>query len=166
MRTAENAFWSSVLATSAMTIAMIAFHREGGKRVWPLPPATLGRDLTPDVVASGIKSEGRQELTMLSHFGFGLLCASIYAAFKSNNKNDSTSRAIGSGILFGSGVWLTSYFGWIPAAGLRTAGPKLPARQNLMMLACHWVWGACLGYAENAFRKDDVRLLDGNRPTP
>jgi hypothetical protein len=55
-----------------------------------------------------------------------------------------------SGLLYGPLVWAVSYLGWVPLSGALQPATRHPAPRNMLMLAVHLVWGACLsrGFAE------------------
>jgi len=52
-----------------------------------------------------------------------------------------------AGLAFGSGVWLVSYWGWLPSLGILPPPDQDRPGRQLSMLAAHWVFGATLGLA-------------------
>lgn len=160
MNTVQNGIWSGILATGPMTLAMFSMQRslpESEKS--PLPPATLTFESTK-LVAKKVSPSARADLTMLSHFAYGISCALIYSAAQ---KLAPKAPAIVKGGVFGLGVWAISYLGWTPLAGFRASAPNMPARRNAMMIAAHLVWGAALGYSEQVLRESGNQMLDGRR---
>lgn len=161
MNTVQNGFWSGVLATGPMTLAMFAWQRKlPVLERSPLPPATLTDQVTKSFrVNSLIPSNRRADLTMTSHFAFGITTGILYSFLSRRIKAPPVLK----GSLFGLSVWAASYLGWIPAAGLRASAFKMPTRRNELMVAAHMVWGACLGFAENELARSGNQMLDGTR---
>jgi hypothetical protein len=115
-------------ATMAMTAAMRALHRRLAEDDrYPLPP----REITASLVGEKDHSALR---TILAHFGFGAAAGALYAAIP---------RAP-SGLIFGPLVWVASYLGWVPAGRILVPATHHPQTRNLLMIAVHVVWGACL----------------------
>jgi uncharacterized membrane protein YagU involved in acid resistance len=115
-------------ATMAMTIAMRAFARElDPVHRYPLPP----REITEDVLHSG---RSAPMTTVLAHFGFGAVAGALYGLLPPRMP----------GLIYGPAVWAASYLGWVPAAHILVPATRHPAQRNLLMIAVHLVWGACL----------------------
>ena len=55
------------------------------------------------------------------------------------------AAAIGAGMLFGLGVWTSSYLGWLPATGVRHSPRRDPPARTKLLIASHLVWGAAAG---------------------
>lgn len=118
-------------ATLPMTWVMRHLHRRlPPSERYPLPPRELGETLP----ALGLRPS---TATLLYHFLYGALAGSGLAAL-------TARRDLGTGALFGVGVWAGSYLGWIPAAGLLRSAAGHPPRRNGLMLVAHLAWGACL----------------------
>jgi uncharacterized membrane protein YagU involved in acid resistance len=164
MNSAENGIWAGALATGPMTLAMFGLQRYlPTAEKSPLPPATLTSQITQTVgVDQSLAANQRADLTMVSHFGYGIVCGLIYAF---GTRRFSSSPVL-KGSLFGFGVWAASYLGWIPAVGLRASAFKMPAKRNGLMILAHLVWGASLGFAENELRTSGHQMLDGHRKAP
>jgi uncharacterized membrane protein YagU involved in acid resistance len=127
-----------------------------------LPPALLTRDVQNKTgLMTDTSSEIQQELTMLSHYGYGALGGIIYAALASK----SSAHPIIKGSAFGLGVWGASYYGLIPGLDLNPSGKTLSNKRNLMMIAAHIAWGASLGFAEHELRTLGNTLLNGKNGT-
>ena len=90
------------------------------------------------------------DLTLAAHFLYGAGCGALIAA---------ANPRIGpfSGAMAGGAVWLTSYMGWIPAAGVLKPATEHPLRRNAVMLGAHFVWGWSTAEA--------IRELDAARET-
>lgn len=118
-------------ATMAMTAAMRALHaRLEPHDRYPLPPREITEATLP------VKGRAAGTATILSHFGYGAVSGAIYGALP---------RGL-PGLVYGPAVWAASYLGWIPAAHILKPATRHPAERNLLMLAVHLVWGACLAF--------------------
>jgi hypothetical protein len=121
---------AGTIGTMAMTSAMRRLHqRLPDEERYPLTPR--------EIIDSAIdpEEESGRDLTTLSHFAYGAACGAILAA-----ANPRPGK--GEGAAAGVAVWLASYMGWIPAAGLLKPATRHPARRNLMMIGVHFIWGA------------------------
>jgi uncharacterized membrane protein YagU involved in acid resistance len=117
------------VATMAMTAAMRRLHKRlPGKERYPLTP----REIVDSAVAP--PSGAAADLTLVAHFLYGASCGALIAA---------ANPRIGpfSGAVAGGAVWLTSYMGWIPAAGILKPAIQHPLRRNAVMLGAHLAWG-------------------------
>lgn len=164
MTTAQNGIWAGLLATGPMTLAMFALQRRlPSVEKSPLPPATLTSQITQQVgVDQKLSRDRREDLTMISHFGYGAACGLLYAfGFKKFH-----NKPLLKGSAFGLGVWAASYLGWIPLFGLRANAYDMPARRNGLMILAHLIWGASLAYSENEMRRFGNQMLDGHRRAP
>lgn len=151
--------WSSVMATSSMTMAMFEAHKhlpEDEKS--PLPPAVLTQDVQEKTSLDfNTSPELQEELTMISHYGYGALGGIVYAALAAKSKTHPVIK----GSLFGLSVWAGSYFGLIPGLNLTPSAAQMTKKRNLMMALAHIAWGASLGFAEQELRQKGQKLLDG-----
>jgi uncharacterized membrane protein YagU involved in acid resistance len=147
------------MATSSMKMAMSQIHRSLPRRQQtPLPPAILTRDIqkkTP--LPDNLSSEMQQELTMISHFGYGALGGIVFAALSPKISKSPLLK----GTLFGLGVWAGSYYGLTPSLGLAPQAKHMTKSRNAMMILAHIVWGASLAYSEEELRTKGQALLDG-----
>jgi hypothetical protein len=118
-------------ATLPMTCAMRRMHeRLPLQERYPLPP----RELSEDLPSFGMRTS---IATLLHHFLYGAGAGGTFAVL-------SGRRDAATGAVFGVAVWMASYLGWIPAAGMLRSGTGHPARRNGLMLISHLVWGASL----------------------
>jgi uncharacterized membrane protein YagU involved in acid resistance len=90
-------------------------------------------------VAHELDSSARSAATMVSHFGYGAAAGAVYAALLEPRANP-----LPKGLLFGLIVWVASYVGWLPAAGILRPASEHPPRRNLLMIAAHLIWGVAL----------------------
>jgi uncharacterized membrane protein YagU involved in acid resistance len=132
------------LATAPMTLAMLAAK--------PLMPAHEREDLPPEQVTSGvlrqagvedqISGQSEEQLAMAAHFLFGAAAGGLYSLVA---PRDRQARAA-CGALFGLGVWTASYFGYLPALGVRHSAEHDSAGRHLQLALSHIVWGATTGW--------------------
>jgi len=121
-------------ATLPMTVAMNRLHRHLPLcQRYPLPP----REITESLPKMSL---GASAATVLHHFLFGAAGGALFAAL-------TRRRDLARGSAFGVIVWLTSYLGWIPAAGLLRPATDHHGLRNALMIAVHLVWGSVLSLA-------------------
>ena len=130
-------------ATFPMTLVMAALHgRLPARQRTPLPPRLITEDLTERAGFS--PREVRRPLVWLGHFGYGALCGALASPLLGR------APGPGAGVLFGAAVWAASYFGLVPALGLRPSGPRETPERNGLMLIAHLAFGAALAAALRA----------------
>lgn len=134
-RTLAEGAAAGALATGAMTAFMRGAQRAGA--LGRLPP----RIITAEALdAAGVERTRKEEqaLGMVNHFLFGAGAGALYALLPRRHPT------LWGGMLFGSAVWLVSYWGWVPALGILPPPPEdRPGRPTAMVIA-HWVFGASL----------------------
>ncbi len=140
---------SGLLATLPMTLAMELLHRRlPARQRSPLPPwwitrRTLGRAGLGD----GLRLSGYPAVwqwtpaTLAGHFAYGAAAGALYAPLARAVRLPALPGGIGFGLL----VWLASYLGWLPVAGLFPPATEQPKERNLLMVGAHALWGAVLG---------------------
>lgn len=125
---------AGVAGTLAMTAAMRRMHRElPHKENYPLPP----REIIDSVAAKADVALGddiARDVTTAAHFAYGAASGALLGAA-------NVMMGPVSGASAGVGIWLASYMGWIPAAGILKPATDHPPRRNLLMIAAHLVWG-------------------------
>ena len=128
-------------ATGPMTIGMILLHRWlPARHRYSLPP----REITVQLAKkAGVKldPEARAALTLVNHFGYGAMAATIYSLAELRIPAPASIK----GAIFGALVWLVSYFGLLPAVGILEPATKHPPSRNALMLVVHLVWGLVVG---------------------
>jgi uncharacterized membrane protein YagU involved in acid resistance len=130
-------------ATAPMSISMLlGWTLLPRREKYALPPRLITEEVAE---RTGIEQKrGEDELvglTILSHFGYGALSGSIYALFEQRVRIHSSLK----GALAGLAIWIGSYLGWLPAAGILRPATRHPWRRNLLMILAHLVWGVTLG---------------------
>jgi len=120
---------AGICATMAMTAAMRALHSQLDREDrYPLPPREITQGTLP------VRGEAAAASTMLAHFGFGAAAGAVYGVLPKGIP----------GLVYGPLVWFASYLGWVPAARILIPATRHPPERNLLMIAVHLVWGACL----------------------
>jgi uncharacterized membrane protein YagU involved in acid resistance len=157
MDSLQKGFWSGVMATSVMTLAMLAAEETNPE---PLPPAELADDLTPEAIKPET-SNRRSDTTMIAHFGFGVALATLYSLLQGREKTTTIKDAVQKGSAFGLLIWTSSYLGWIPGLGYRPAAKKLSFATNNMMIGAHIVYGSVLGFVNRILSRAGNQILDG-----
>lgn len=154
--------WSGVMATSSMTLSLFRTHKAlPWKEKSPLPPAIITDALQRKIgLFPNAKADVKEQATMVSHFGYGVVGGIAYAVIA--DKLPIHSPLL-KGSLFGLSIWAASYYGLIPALDLKSEGEDMTSKRNLMMIAAHVVWGAALGYSEHELHDRSARLLDRKR---
>ncbi|WII70842.1 DUF1440 domain-containing protein [Bdellovibrio sp. 22V] len=149
--------WASVLATSSMTLALFnRFTKLPASQQKPLPPAQLTQNIAKKTgLAEKMGPQMQEQATMFSHYGYGLACGVLYSYLATK----VPGPAMVKGGLFGLGVWATSYYGLIPGMNLKPSAKDMARERNIMMAASHVVWGAALGYSEEALRRKGKEML-------
>lgn len=145
---------AGLAATIPMTMTMVRAHRRlPPPQRYALPPRIITdriADRAP-IPASVLPSNGPKR-ALAAHFAFGAATGAAYGLLTSRTIVRPT---VGSGVLYGLGIWTISYLGWVPAANLMPPATRQPRERNAMMIAAHIVWGGVLGagYAVLASRK-------------
>jgi uncharacterized membrane protein YagU involved in acid resistance len=123
------------VGTMAMTAAMRRLHqRLPEKERYPLTPREIV-DSTAEQMDVPLSSDAAKDVTTAAHFAYGAACGSLLGAV-------APGMGAATGAVAGAGVWLGSYLGWLPAAGILKPATDHPARRNGLMIAAHLVWGA------------------------
>lgn len=140
---------AGVVATAAMTASMDAMYRRLAEDDrYPLPP----RELTERIDGLIHGQAGDELLTveaLAAHFGYGAATGALYGMLGASQVGRPALTGAGYGVL----IWLASYLGWIPLAGVLRPATRHPAPRNALMLSAHLVWGAALGLTANRLAK-------------
>jgi hypothetical protein len=145
---------AGLVATAPMTAVMHRLHgRLKKKERYPLPPREIIGSVAPVT-----EDAAATDSTLVAHFAYGALSGAALAAVI---EKPTVIRGMSGGV----GIWLASYLGWIPAAGILKPATRHPARRNRLMLAAHLVWGSAYAITQRELLKsrkafDDGRLKD------
>ncbi|GES04505.1 hypothetical protein Acor_65730 [Acrocarpospora corrugata] len=126
-----------MLATAAMSVVMLAGRRFGVMEEHP--PKHITRALMPGPAHR--PKPGENVLSFLSHFGFGAVAGSAFAAVARGYR---TSAPIGTA--YGLAIWLSSYGGWVPSLGILPPISRDYRGRQWVMAVSHVVYGATLAY--------------------
>ncbi len=150
---------AGLVATIPMTLFMEAMHRRlAGEPPRPLPPREVAEALAVKAGRHREMSErDLQNLTLAVHFGYGALTGAIFGAVAPRAR----ATMPGAGMLFGLGVWASSYLGWMPALGVRQSPRYDPPTRTRLMVASHLVWGGSAGAILAAASDKPVRTSAG-----
>ena len=142
---------AGTLATVPMTIFWETLHeRLPGEPPRPLPPREVAEALAVKAGVSRQLTEIQIEwLSMALHFGYGAVTGAIFGAIAPRH----AASGIGAGMLFGLGVWTTSYLGWLPATGVRHSPRYDVPTRTALIVSSHLVWGAAAGLLLAVMRK-------------
>lgn len=145
---------SGAIATIPMTAVMLAGHRMLPRREqYPLPPREIVDKISEE---AGIDKEAPEEVlratTWISHFGYGAAMGGIYAAVKGSIPCPAQIR----GPAFGTGVWIASYMGLLPALKILKPAEKHPLRRTALMIAAHLVWGTALQFLDEYLESSNI----------
>jgi uncharacterized membrane protein YagU involved in acid resistance len=137
---------AGVIATVPMTIVMEVLRRAlppAGRD--PLPPRRVILGLARKLgLARHMDTTEREGLTWAGHFGYGAGTGAAYGLLDPALKKGIPHPAC-RGAAYGLGVWLLSYFGWLPAVGITSPQFRRPLRGNATLVLSHLVWGATTG---------------------
>jgi uncharacterized membrane protein YagU involved in acid resistance len=134
---------AGVTAAVPMTAYWEYMHpRLPGEPPRPLPPREIVEALAVKAgISRQLSERDVQNLTLGAHFGYAALTGALYGLLIPRRG----LAGVGAGILFGFGVWASSYLGWLPAAGVRQPVTYDPRARTGLMIGGHLVWGAVLG---------------------
>ena len=123
-------------ATGAMSLVMLAASRR--EHVPDPAPEVITENLVP---VDDAPEPVENALSTVTHFAFGAGAGALFGALAPRLPGPPWAR----GPLFGFAVLLTSYQGWVPAAGiLPPLTRQQPARRRELVVS-HAVYGAVLG---------------------
>ena len=137
-------FVAGVAATAPMTLAMeLMHHRLPQHEQHSLPPRKVTMKFADLIgLKQRLREPARQDLTLLSHFGYGGATGALYAPLA----HRIPLPGVAKGAVYGLAVWAGRYVGWLPAAGIMPPATKETAGRNAVMIAAHLIWGAALGF--------------------
>ena len=138
MKRAARGAAAGVVATGVMSLLMVAARRAGLMGRMP-PEKITARLLRSAGLPHGRRTQDAAATAL--HFGFGAGAGALFGA----TVRRSRLPPVLAGSVFGAGVWLVSYMGWVPALGIMPPPQDdRPGRPQSMLLA-HLVYGGVLG---------------------
>lgn len=127
---------------------------------YALPPEQITVELAERAgVAGHLDPSERKAASLVNHFGYGTAMGLVFGCGSLVVK-----PTLMTGVVFGLGVWGTSYLVGLPALGFRASAPRQPAGRNAMMLASHAVWGLGLGAITAWATRDRSQLVNSRSP--
>ena len=146
---------AGLAATLPMTVVLEAGHALLPEHEqYSLPPAEILLVLEEKTLDKPLPKPIHSVATMIGHFMYGSMNGGLYAA--------TMGRLPGSpllkGSLFGLGLWMVSYLGWLPAAGILQPARKHPARRRALMILAHLVWGSVTAIIADSLDSNDSLL--------
>lgn len=141
---------SGIVATAPMTAVMRRMHRRLKRRQrYPLPPREIVGATLP-----ALEDRAATNATLVAHFAYGALSGAALAALIPN-------PTIKTGAVGGVGIWIASYLGWIPAAGILKPATRHPVRRNKLMILAHVMWGTAFALTQRNLLKSRQAFGDG-----
>jgi hypothetical protein len=133
---------AGALATLLMSAVVWGCRRLGIYHQKP-PPETISERLLGRIgIRHAVPKRWRRVLTAMQHTGFGAGGGALYGLLAR-----IVPPGAPTGTLFGLLIWLVSYKGWVPAAGLMPPPEGDERGRQVTMVAAHVVYGASLGVA-------------------
>jgi hypothetical protein len=125
---------AGIAGTVAMTSAMARLHRRlPPAERYPLPPREIV-ETTAAEAGTPLGEEAVKDATTAAHVAYGAAAGAAIAA--------ATVRpGAGGGTAAGIAIWMASYLGWIPGAGILKPATLHPRARNALMIGAHVVWG-------------------------
>lgn len=149
--------FAGLAATVPMTVAMKLMHRHLPKdEQYPLPPRQITMRMAEKLgVKKKMNGSVREEASCIAHFSYGAACGAVYAPLADKVLLPPALAGASFGVL----VWVGSYLGWIPAAGILQPATRHPRRRTAMMITAHLIWGTACGLVVEHFAESEDRKL-------
>jgi hypothetical protein len=109
----------------------------------------LGRRLYENVTGYTPRSETREMLSYLIHWGYGLAQGGLYGALRSS----ANGLDLKGGLLYGTGLWLLGDELAVPALGLQGGPTSVSSEQHLNRLGAHLAYGLGTAAATQILRR-------------
>lgn len=132
---------AGAVATVLMSAVIWGFKWAGIYKSEPAPEALSNRMLGRVTGKHARSGPARKTLVTLSHLGFGAGSGSVYGL-----STRVQPPSVLTGTLFGIGLWLASYKGWIPGVSLMPPPEHDEKGRAVTMAVAHVVYGATLGW--------------------
>jgi uncharacterized membrane protein YagU involved in acid resistance len=139
---------AGTMATGVMSLVM-----EAGRRVTRFrrqPPKLIVRTLLTG--HPGRTVSGEETLALLAHFGYGASCGALFGLLTHRNGSAGAELGVGYALL----LWLISYAGWVPAAGVMAPAQRDDRGRQLTLVVGHVVYGAVLSIVLRRLRHRDT----------
>jgi hypothetical protein len=130
---------AGAIATIPMTLTILIAKRAGF--IGTPSPRQVSQEMAEEMAP--LPEEGEpafQPMWIAGHFAYGGLCGLIYAGMRQVLPG---TVPVG-GLVFGTGVWIVSYGGYLPALHLYPTPDKDSHARAGVMIVAHLVYGASL----------------------
>lgn len=87
--------------------------------------------------------ESQDVLSVLAHFGFGIVAGSAFALVSPRLRPPLPIPV--QGMIYATGIWAVSYGGIVPALGIMPPPDRDRPDRPIIMVLVHWIYGAVLG---------------------
>ena len=146
---AERSTWVRVarggaggaVATLAMS-ALLLVQRKLGALGEP-PPKKIVRSMRRRMGVFGVSRRRENALALAAHWGFGIAAGALFGLV--HRRAHGVARSMLEGAAYGTAVWATSYYGWVPALGIMQPPHRDRPLRPTSMVAAHLVFGSVLG---------------------
>jgi uncharacterized membrane protein YagU involved in acid resistance len=147
---------AGVAGTFAMTAVVRAMHRRlPADERYPLPPREIIEGSLPEAAKDALAEQGRRDVTLAAHFGYGAATGALYALFAPGGR-------LLHGAAYGVLVWAVSYFGIMPGLRILRPAHEHPLRRNGLMVVAHLVWGAMMARTLGELEFAEREVLAGD----
>jgi hypothetical protein len=127
------------IATLPHTAVMFAARHAG--MLGKLPPEKI-TDAMLDAADADTTETTSNVVASVAHVGFGAGCGALYELIAPDT---TIVRGAALGVAFATAVWVASYQGWVPAAGIMPPISRDARGRVAAMLGAHVAFGAALG---------------------
>jgi putative membrane protein len=153
-RRAVGGALAGALATVGMSLFMLLARRLGW--LTEQAPERITRRSIARATGRPPRGATLDALTGVAHLGFGAAAGALYALIFRRGRGPSVPVPV-IGALYGTFIWLASYWAILPALGLMPMPPRDERQRPLVMLIAHWIFGGLLALITGS---------GGSRPSP
>ena len=127
---------AGVVATTVMSAILEIGQRPTS--FWRQPPILIIGTVLAGDPAHEVAAE--DALAVMAHLGYGTSCGALFALLTRPRRTPGPATGIGYALL----LWLVSYAGWIPAAGVMPPPRRDSPGRQITLVGAHVVYGAVL----------------------
>ncbi|HYE76795.1 MAG TPA: DUF1440 domain-containing protein, partial [bacterium] len=137
-RLSAGAAWGAA-ATAAMSVVMVGARRAGLVLSTTEPKVITEAGL--EVADVGVSEQTTNVLASMAHVGYGSAMGAAFGLMQPR----VPVPPVASGAIYGLGIALASYEGWVPAAGIMPSLRHQEPPRRWQLVLSHLVYGAVLG---------------------
>lgn len=115
-----------------------------------VPRQIVGWLASHGLVPEDLDESGRTTAAYVLHFLYGSSMGAGYALLRSRVAEPAPARI---GAVYGLGVWVVGYEGWMPLAGVRSATTSQPPRKWPVPILNHILFGVTTALAYERLRR-------------